>query len=134
MAHTIPGFYEFLRGNGNDGESRRAIVMLDSTDCPFAAVEALTLNEFIVTSKTRRYITRQLPWTPAGGESDHGTFVTISEGPKGETEFGAAWLCATLRPISADDCEIEADKGLINHISNALDAPALRYYAKRKNA
>lgn len=88
--------YEFRQGNGNDGNYFETLVELAEDQCPYAALKALVVNLFSIGTKTRAYVSKL---ASVEGEADYGLYVTILEGTKAETEFGAAWFTAELRPV-----------------------------------
>lgn len=111
--------YMYRRGNGNEGNYARRLVELSETDCPYRALRALVVNDFIPRSRTRRHIIREL-WTD--GEPDYGIHATVYEGPNGEQSFGAAWLTAELEPYSQN----EADMMDVEPVRMGMDRAARR--------
>lgn len=89
-------FFLYRRGNGNEGNFPRALVEISADDCAFSVLRALVVNDYIPGSGTRRHILRELQ---TEGETEYGISATVYEGPKGETDFGAAWLTAELEPV-----------------------------------
>ncbi len=115
--------YLYRSGNGNEGNYKRHVVTLTDTDCPFAAVAALLVNEYELQSSPRAHIMANVQ---TDGEPEFGTAATVYEGPEGETEFGAAWRTAELEPMEPS----ALDKGE-NLLIDALDPEALAYYTTR---
>lgn len=108
--------YLYRRGDGNDGNFPRHTVRLTESDCPFAVLRALVLNEFNL-GPTRDHIASALC---VEGEAGFGLQAWVHEGPEGEQAFGAAWLTAELEPVDDDpDAEFLAD---------VLDAEAVADY------
>jgi hypothetical protein len=94
--------YLYRRGDGNEGNFKRFLVELKTTDCPYAALRALLANDYIAGRNTRRHIIAN---TEIDGEAEFGLHATVYEGPKGESAFDAAWLTAELQPV--EDAEYE---------------------------
>jgi hypothetical protein len=112
-------------GDGNEGNFPRFVVELGERDCPYAALKALVVNEYIAGRSVRWHITHNIE---VDGEAEYGIHATVHEGPRGETVFGAAWLTAELEP--ADD----ADDGECYEIRKLLDPAALRLYRAEMKA
>ena len=110
--------YMYRRGDGNEGNFWRLRVRLAETECPFAALRALVLNEYIIGGPTRTHIAASLQ---VDGEAEYGVHAWAHEGPEGEQAFGAAWLTAELEPVDDDP---EADT-----LAEVLDPEALADYA-----
>ena len=119
-------YYEYWLGNGNDGCYPYAIIELEDGEDPFAAIKAFVVNRYIVGSKTRKYISKNIE---VDGEEDCTVYATVYEGPHGETEFGAAWLCAEMRHIPED--ELSGYVGYVRWtLSETLDRGAMMIYKK----
>jgi hypothetical protein len=115
--------YLYRSGNGNEGNYRRHVVTLTDTDCPFAAVAALLVNEYQAGTDTRAHIMAEVQ---TDGEPEFGTAAMVYEGPHGETEFGAAWRTAELEPMEPSELD-----PLENLLADVLDIEALAYYIAR---
>ena len=116
--------YLFRRGNGNDGNFPRFFVKLTDDQCPYAALAALCVSERIPGSRTRRYIQREIE---TDGDREYGIRACISDGPNGETDFGATWLTAELEPYTAE--EFERSPGLFPQtLRDSLDRYARKFY------
>lgn len=116
--------YLYRRGNGNDGNFARHFVDLTDHDV-HEALKALVVNDYIGGSKTRKHITANIA---VDGEAEYGLSAYVSEGPKGETEFGAAWITAELQVVTAD--YIANSRLLTYSLRDMLDLAAWRYYLK----
>lgn len=116
--------YLYRRGDGNEGDFPRFLVTLKPGDSPYAALEALVVNDYIAGRKVRRHVARCIE---IGGEGDT-LYAVVYEGPEGETAFGAAWLTASLERI-ADDEPGDASRSqyLLRRI---LDRGALNLFRK----
>lgn len=119
-------YYEYRIGNGNDGCYPTSIIELEDDENPYAAIKALVINHFIVGERTRKYISKNIE---IDGEEDYTVYATVYEGPEGETEFGAAWLCAEMRYIPKDklDYYIGYDRWTL---SERLDRGAMMIYKR----
>jgi hypothetical protein len=117
--------YLFRKGDGNEGNFPRCAVELGEHDCPYAALKALVVNEYIAGRSVRRHIVANLE---VDGEAKYRIHATVYEGPRGETAFGAAWLTAELVPADDDD-EREG-----HEIRKLLDPAALRLYRAEMKA
>ena len=120
--------YLYRRGDGNDGNHARMVDDLGKDDCPFAALRALVLNDYISGRYHRRFIARNLE---IDGESENVLGIVYS-GPRGDTAYGAAWLTASLDLLDADDAEYyRDDTGLYRgDIRSVLDRGARAILAK----
>lgn len=120
----------FRSGDGNEGNFPRYIVELGAKDCPYAALRVLVANMYIAGRAARRHI---IATVEVDGEAEYGIHATVSEGPRGQHAFGAAWLTAELQPVEDDE-----DAGLLCYeLRKLLDGAALRQYRaelKRKGA
>lgn len=123
--------YLYRRGDGNEGNFIRAVVPLQDEEDAWAALAALTVNDYVAGCAVRRHIMRRIE---TEGEREFGLHAWVSEGPAGETVFGAAWLTSELQPLS--DKEAREYRGTntmaYDTLRAALDSAAWRYY--RKNA
>ena len=119
-------YYEYRLGNGNDGCYPRAIIELEDNENPYAAIKAFVVNRYIVGSKTRKYISKNIE---IDGEKEYTIYATVYEGPKGETEIGAAWLCAEMRHIPEDDMDDYAEYERWT-LSETLDRGAMMIYKR----
>lgn len=118
--------YLYRRGNGNEGNFIRALVMLKPTDCPYTALRALVVNDYIPGSATRRHIIRNIQ---IDGEAEYGIAATVHEAKNGSDEFGAAWLTAELEPLSDSDvAHYEGQRMKAESLRDLLDRSALRLY------
>lgn len=118
----------YRRGDGNNGNFPRALVELEDGECPFAALRALVVNDYIPGRSVRRYITNNLS---VDGEAEHGVHAEVYSGPKGEDAWGAAWLTAELQPLSPEDAAHYRDSTLHRTtLRAALDRGALALYRK----
>jgi hypothetical protein len=117
--------YLFRKGDGNEGNFPRFVVELGERDCPYAALKALVVNQYIGGRSVRRHVARNIE---VDGEAEYGIHATVYEGPHGEQAFGAAWLTAELQPADDDDDhECYA-------IRKLLDPAALRLYRAEMKA
>lgn len=91
--------YRYRRGNGNEGNFHRCYVNIPEGTCPYKALLALVANDYIL-GKTRRHIEKG---AQIDGESQYCLYLTVYEGPDGETDFGAAWLTAELTPSPGEN-------------------------------
>lgn len=125
-------FYLYRRGNGNDGNFARLVVVLKSTDSPFAALRALVANDYIPGKKVRRHIIKTIE---VDGEAEHGVIATVYEGPDDETEFGAAYITAELEPLDDKGREHYRDQCLFSYpIREVLDRGALTLFRKHNKS
>lgn len=83
-------YYQYRRGNGNEGNYLYAIVAVEDNLSPYAMLKALVLNHYIPGTYTRRYINKNIII-----DGDYTVYATV-----GATEFGAAWLTAELIPVN----------------------------------
>lgn len=111
----------FRKGDGNEGNFPRYVIVLGERDCPYAALKALVVNEYNAGHSVRRHVIRSIE---VDGEAEYGIHATVHEGPRGETAFGAAWLTAELEPTD----EVEDDEIECYSIKKLLDPAALRLY------
>lgn len=118
-------YYEYRIGNGNDGCYPKSIIELEDGEDPYAAIKAFVINRYIVGSRTRKYISKNIE---IDGD-DLTIYATVYKGPKGETEFGAAWLCAEMRHIPEDEL-----KGYTGYerwtLPESLDRGAMMIYKR----
>ena len=98
--------YLYRRGDGNEGNLPRNLVALRDTECPFAALHALVVNDCIPGRSRRRWIAKNLE---VDGEAEYGVSACISYGPRGEQAFESAWLTAELEPLTEDEAKRWAD-------------------------
>ncbi len=121
--------YLYRRGNGNEGNFIRSIVTLADGECPFAALRALIVNDYIPGKSRRRWIASNLEID--GDEIN--THAVIYEGPHGETDFGAAWLTAELQQLDEKDAAYYRDTNLQcwDTLRGALDRGAWKLYSDR---
>lgn len=118
----------YRQGDGNEGNYPREIVTLKPSDSPYAAVAALVANRYIPGGAVRRHIVREVQ---TDGEAAHGVYATVYEGPNGEQAFGAAWITAELEPLSEEDAEHYASRGMYAHpLREVLDSAALAQFRK----
>jgi hypothetical protein len=110
----------FRKGDGNEGNFPRCVVRLGERDCPYAALKALVVNEYVAGHRVRRHVIRNVE---IDGEAEYGIHATVHEGPRGETAFGAAWLTAELQLADESDDDYESYR-----IAELLDPVALRFY------
>lgn len=123
-----PRFYQYRRGDGNDGNWPRELIEIEQGEDLGAALKALVVNDFIAGSSRRRWIAAHLE---IEGEENHPT-ATIYEGPKGVTAFGAAWMTAELEPLSLADAQHLMIKRSVGPklLRTYLDKGALRLLGK----
>jgi len=114
--------YEYRRGDGNDGNFVRAHVRLPDGANVYAALEALTLNDYVSGRYTRRFIRANMN---VDGEPEYGVHLTVYEGPRRATAFGAAWLTSELRPYAT------CNPDRFDSLEDILDRGALAHYRKR---
>jgi hypothetical protein len=91
-------FYRF--GDGNEGNYPRFYVRVMNDTCPYRYLAACVANRYIVGSRTRRYIVKNMQ---TDGEPDYGIHATVYDGPDGEQAFGAAWITAEFEPAEYSD-------------------------------
>lgn len=120
--------YLYRRGDGNDGNHARMVVDLADGDCPFAALRALVINDYISGRYRRRFIARNLE---IDGEAEN-VLGIVYIGPCGDTAYGAAWLTASLDLLDEADAEYyREDAGLYRGgIKTVLDRGARAILAK----
>lgn len=124
--------YLYRRGDGNDGNFPRFIVNIGDSEDAFTALKALVSNDYIVRTRTRRHILANIE---VDGETEYGLNASVSEGPEGETAFGAAWLTAALEPISAEDLTFYKDRATSEYtLRQVLDRSAMRFYKTNAHA
>jgi hypothetical protein len=128
---TARRVFMYRRGDGNEGNFRRAVVELSEGDSTYAALRALVVNDYISGRSRRYWIARNLE---VDGEPDH-PYAIIYEGPHGESAYGAAWLTAELEPLDpADYAEKSQVSGGcyvdVTPIRDALDKGARAILAK----
>jgi hypothetical protein len=124
-------YYEYRRGDGNEGEFFQAYVSLEDGDDAFAALKALTINDYIVGTNVRRHLSKHIE---IDGESEYTIFGTVYDGPRGERAFGAAYLTSSLRKVKEE--EIDQDRLFSKkpvHFRDLLDRGAKMIYTKDKN-
>lgn len=103
-------YFQLRVGNGNEGNFpayhiwKKVFVEIKEGDDPFAALKALVCNQYIVGTKTRKYISKNME---IDGESDHTIYGIIHEGPNGETDMGSAWLTCEFINCTEDKDEID---------------------------
>lgn len=114
--------YLYRRGDGNEGNFKRAVIMLKETDDPYAALIALVANDYIPGKRVRRHIIRNIE---IDGEPEFNLYAMVLDGPDGEQAFGAAWLTAELKPIAEADIDGEAYP-----LRKYLDPGALNLYRR----
>jgi hypothetical protein len=100
-------FYLYRKGNGNDGAFPRAVYEIPDNLSLGAVLRALVVNDYIPGRSRRRWIARNLE---IDSDESHAAAVIYS-GPRGETEFGAAWLVASLERLDDDDANYYRDHG-----------------------
>jgi hypothetical protein len=115
--------YLYRRGDGNEGNFARGLYSIPAGR-EFSALKALVLNDYIAGKSRRRYIAKHIAVEGEGGE--YGCSAYVSEGPRGVTAYGAAWLTAELQHIPAEDVAAETRDPI--DIETALDRGALRVY------
>jgi hypothetical protein len=95
-----PRWYGVSFGNGNDGVSQSWPSFAVCTNEPYVLARLCLLGQFSYQRK---------PWAnenmEVDGEADYTISATLSEGPNGETEFGAAWMICEVFPMEDDDQE-----------------------------
>lgn len=122
-------YFLFRRGDGNEGCFPRFIVRLTDKQNAYAALPALLANEYIARCRVRRHIIAQ---TVIDGDVEYGLDATVYEGPEGETAFGAAWVCAQLEPLTAEDLAFWKDRATSEmSLRQALDPAAYRLYLRK---
>lgn len=121
--------YLYRRGNGNEGNYSRALVTLAADECPFSALRALVANDYIPGRRVRLHIMRSIV---VDGDAEHGISAAVYEGPKGETEFGDAWITAELEPCTSQDVRFYEGQCLRHYktLRAALDRGAWAYFKK----
>lgn len=92
-------FYLYRKGNGNDGAFARAVYEIADNLRVEAVLRALVINDYIPGRSRRRWIARNLEIDNDESRAD----AVVYSGPRGETEFGAAWLVASLERLDDDD-------------------------------
>lgn len=117
-------YFLYRRGNGNEGNSIRAMYEIPETIDLYKALRALVLNDYISGSYTRRYISANIE---IDGEPEFGIMATVFEGPHRMTQFGAAWLTADLQLLTADEVAYYKDTTLPAYtLPEGLDRGARR--------
>jgi hypothetical protein len=91
-------FYGVSHGNGNDGVSHLHPDFIVKTDQPWRLARIALASVF----KDRKWA---LEAAEIDGEAEFTIAACIHEGPKGETEFGAAYHITEVFPVSEDDRE-----------------------------
>lgn len=114
--------YLYRSGDGNEGNFPRHPITLTDTDCPFAAIKALLVNEYQIGSPARAHIEAEVQ---ADGEAEFGVSAWVHEGPEGESAFGAAWRTAQLEPADPDDSA--------SMLADVLDPEARAFYASQRS-
>jgi len=119
-------YYLYRRGNGNEGNYKRFVVFIADSECPWSALKALVINDYIAGSATRRHIIKNIS---CDGEREYGLSADVYADRDGDTEFGACWLTAALEPLDESDAYYETgDLAQIKTLRQCLDAAAWRYY------
>ena len=90
--------YELRLGNGNVGNYHRANIAMEDSDCPYSFMNVVFANEYLA-GKYRKHAYAN---TVVDGEAEYTIHATIFDGPKGETEMGAAFMTASLEPTESD--------------------------------
>ena len=121
--------YEFLAGDGNEGNYYRGLVGLEDTQCPYAALHSLVVNRYIPGMKTRKYISKSLI---LDGEAEFTISAYILEGPKGESPFGSAWLTAELRLTSPE--QVSNDHRFPESLKSLLDRGAWQIFKSKSKS
>lgn len=117
----------FRMGNGNDGNYPMSVISLKHKDSPYAALTALVVNEYVLKSKQRRYVIKNIE---VDGDANHSVYASVYDGPNGETEFGASYLTAELEPVKDEDLKFLSNKYGFYEIRSILDSSALRLFRK----
>lgn len=115
--------YLYRRGDGNEGNFVRFLVILTDKDDPYAALRALVANDYIA---ERRHIIQNID---VNGDAEYSLHAAVHEGPEGERAFDAAWLTADLQRVSEADKETFVGLGQqVYELRKVLDNAALRHY------
>lgn len=116
----------YAYGNGNDGDRRSAMIVLNDNDCPWALAEVMIPNRFVPGRKERSFAYRNVT---VDGEEEYGINAMLLEGMRGETDMGAAYMTATLTPRKDDYYDD------LPHmtVKDFLDTYAYRRYLKLKD-
>jgi hypothetical protein len=121
--------YLFRKGDGNEGNFPRFIVLIADDESPWAALKALVCNEYIAGRRVRRFIASNIEVEGEGGQ--YGVLATIYEGPDGESAFGAAWITAALEHLTEADREFYADRATSSYtLKEVLDGAAWKLFRK----
>lgn len=91
-------WYGVSLGDGNNGVSHTHPDYFVKTADPWVLARAAMLAA--VSPKLVAWADEAMD---LDGDAEYGITVTLYEGPKGETEFGAAWLICEVFPVSDDD-------------------------------
>jgi hypothetical protein len=122
-------YFLYRRGNGNDGNFKRFVVNIAESECPYSALKALVVNDYIPGSATRRHIIRCIF---VDGDTEFGINAEVYEDRDGDTEFGASWLTAALEPLDESDAyHVSGDLAQIQTLRECLDMAAWRYYREQ---
>lgn len=118
---ATPVWYGVSSGNGNDGVSQSNPDYYVRTADPYRLAELAMVDRFKPES---------MDWAreavDVDGERDYTISATIYEGPDGETEFGAAWLCVDVFPVESDSNGPLGSNGPeYNNLESAFSAEAL---------
>jgi hypothetical protein len=120
--------YLYRRGDGNEGNYPRGMIELKPGECPFAALRALVVNDYIPGRRVRLYIMRNIE---TDGEPEYGILATVYEGPEGEQAFGAAWLTAELEPLAPEDVlHYEGQRFTVRSLRDSVDRAAWSWFRK----
>lgn len=120
---TIRNF-ELRKGNGNDGCRFSQVIEFEENDCPYAFMDVVIANDFIVGHRARSHAYQSVM---VDGEEDYTIYATLHEGYRGETDMGAAYKCAELRKVE-DVSEYETYH--FSSVKNYLDRGAYIKYKK----
>lgn len=119
--------YLYRRGNGNEGDYPRFIVVLNDDDCPYAALAALVENDYIVRHKARRHVQTCIA---TDGDPEHGISAVVYDPPEGGA-YDHAWLTAQLEPLRDGDLQHYRDQGMSEYrLREILDGVALRRFRR----
>jgi hypothetical protein len=122
-------YFLYRRGNGDDGNYSRFCVDISKSECPFSALKALVVSDYIAGSATRRHIIRCIS---VDGEREFGIQAEVYADRDGGTEFGASWLTAELKPLTVEDAAYYAGfLSPIRPLRQCLDIAAWRYYREQ---
>lgn len=97
---ATPAWYAVSFGDGNSGVSRMHPEYHVRTNNPWRLAELAVVH--CLADQHQSWARESVD---ISGDSEYCIYASLSEGPEGETAYGAAWLCCEVFPADPDTLE-----------------------------